>query len=85
MADTASSNIPNIPDETDGQPPRSRKPRRNEVSDMVRTQLEKRQLFNEQYDVYVPEVKIKPGPRIHFTDGGCETYSTIVSFRPLFR
>ena len=58
-----------------------RRPSRNEVATRVRDELESRRLFNEHYEVHVPEVVVKSGFGMATSRGGFQTYRTVVSLR----
>ena len=58
-----------------------RKPSRNEVEKAVRDELEGDRLFNEHYEVYVPEVVLNAGLTMADTGGGFQAGSTRVSLR----
>ncbi len=58
-----------------------RKPSRNEVANKVRDELEERRLFQEHYEVYVPDVVVNRGVGMATTRGGFQSYSTVISLR----
>ena len=58
-------------------PTDDRKPSRNEVARAVRDELEGRRLFNEHYEVYVPEVAVNFGFGMATAHGGFTSGSTV--------
>ena len=62
-------------------PTDDRKPSRNEVEKRVREELEDRRLFNEHYEVYVPDVAVKLTFGMATARGGFKSGSTVVVLR----